>query len=181
MDGSCNVYALIKSLNRSEKGYFKKHATFHIRTKKGSNYVKIFDAMDAQKVYNEPKLIKKFRHERFVHQLPVAKNYLYNIILESLEAYHHSSVMELRSLMNKAEILTDRGLYLSAKKILKKAKGMAVEYKKLNYTAEISLMEQSIHRLEYDIKALKQGIENIPKEIKLSNVKITLMYSFPKK
>lgn len=63
MDGSCNVYALIKSLNRSEKGYFKKHATFHIRTKKGSNYVKIFDAMDAQKVYNEPKLIKKFRHD----------------------------------------------------------------------------------------------------------------------
>ena len=61
MENPGGLFALIKSLNKSEKGYFKKYANFHVRNNEQNNYTKIFDAIDLQKVYNEPKLIKKFK------------------------------------------------------------------------------------------------------------------------
>lgn len=161
MEKSGNLYQLIKSLTKSEKGYFKKYATFHIRSTDGSNYIKIFNAIDAQSTYSEQKLINKFKYERFINQFAVAKNYLYNIILESLEAYHHSGAMELRGLLNRIEILTDKGLYTHAKKLLKKARRMADEMKMLTYIDEMNVLEQSIHRLQYDVEGLKESLENL--------------------
>jgi hypothetical protein len=84
-----SLFTLIKSLNKTEKGYLKKHSNFHVINDR-NNYIKIFDAINAQDVYNEDKLLKKIKNERFIKQFAVAKNYLYDIILESLEAYNKS-------------------------------------------------------------------------------------------
>ena len=165
METSGGLFALIKSLNKSEKGYFKKYANFHVRNNEKNNYTKIFDAIDLQKTYSEAKLIKKFKNERFINQFAVAKNYLYNMILASLEAYTKTVTIELRSLLNRVEILADKGLYTQAKKILKKAKKIALEYEKLTYVAEINLLEQSILRQEYDTRGLKDNVENFTQEI----------------
>lgn len=165
METSGGLFALIKSLNKSEKGYFKKYANFHVRNNEKNNYTRIFDAIDLQKTYSEAKLIKKFKNERFINQFAVAKNYLYNMILASLEAYTKTVTIELRSLLNRVEILADKGLYTQAKKVLKKAKKIAIEYEKLTYIAEINLLEQSILRLEYDTKGLKDNVENFTQEI----------------
>ena len=166
MEKSGNLYLLIKSLTKSEKGYFKKYASFHIRSSEGSNYIKIFNAIDAQLVYDEHKLIKKFKQERFINQFSVAKNYLYNIILESLEAYHYSNNKEIRSLLNKIELLTDRGLYVQAKKLLKKVRKMAEDHKLSGYISEIDILEQSILRLQYDMENLKEVVESLKKGTK---------------
>src|SRR3954471_3492592 len=165
MENSGGLFALIKSLNKSEKGYFKKYANFHVRNNEQNNYTKIFDAIDLQKIYNEPKLIKKFKEERFINQFAVAKNYLYNMILASLEAYTKNVTIELRSLMNRIELLSDKGLYTQARKILKKAKKIALENEKLSYLSEINLLEQSILRFEYDAKGLKENVQNFTQEI----------------
>lgn len=165
MENPGGLFALIKSLNKSEKGYFKKYANFHVRKNEQNNYTKIFDAIDLQKIYNEPKLIKKFKDERFINQFAVAKNYLYNMILASLEAYTKNINIELRSLMNRVELLSDKGLYTQARKILKKAKKIALEYEKLSYLSEINLLEQSILRFEYDAKTLKENVQNFTQEI----------------
>jgi hypothetical protein len=166
METTDNLFALIKSLNKSEKGYFKKHANFHVRNNEKNNYTKIFDAIDLQKVYSEPKLLKKFKGERFINQFAVAKNYLYDMVLESLEAYNKTITIELRSLMNRVEILVDKGLHTQAKKILKKAKKIALEREKFSYISEINLMEQSIYRLQHDTKSLKNNVEMLAYEIK---------------
>ena len=139
MKTSDNLFKLVKSLSKSEKGYFKKYANFHVRNEQ-NNYTKIFDAIDNQKEYEEKKLLQKFRTERFINQFAVAKNYLYDMILESLEAYHKNSTTEIRSILNRIEILVDKGLHSQAKKLLKKAKEMAITNEKLTYIPELSLI-----------------------------------------
>ncbi|OFY84630.1 MAG: hypothetical protein A3F72_01345 [Bacteroidetes bacterium RIFCSPLOWO2_12_FULL_35_15] len=164
MKTSDNLFRLIKSLNKSEKGYFKKYANFHVRNEQ-NNYTKIFDAIDTQKEYNENKLFRKFREERFINQFAVAKNYLYDMILESLEAYHKNSTTQIRSLLNRIEILVDKGLHSQAKKLLKKAKEMAITYEKLTYIPEINLMEESIYRMQYSVGDIKDNSSKLIEEI----------------
>ncbi len=87
MGASDDLFQLIKSMSRSEKGYFKKYASKHTIGEKNS-YVKLFDAIDAQAAYDEDALKQKFRNDRFVSSLYSTKNYLFNLALKSLSAYH---------------------------------------------------------------------------------------------
>jgi hypothetical protein len=177
MKTSSGLFKLIKSLNKSEKGYFKKYANFHVRNEQ-NNYTKIFDAIDRQNEYDEKKILKKFRNERFVNQFAVAKNYLYEMILESLEAYHKNSTTEIRSILNRIEILVDKGLYSQAKKLLKKVKEMAILHEKLTYIPEINLMEQSIYRMHYDVGDLRDNSDNLIEEIEVCAMKIKNMAEY---
>lgn len=177
MKTSDNLFKLIKSLNKSEKGYFKKYANFHVRNDQ-NNYTRIFDAIDLQKEYNEKKLLQKFRNERFVNQFAVAKNYLYDMILESLEAYHKNSTTEIRSLLSRIEILVDKGLHTQAKKLLKKAKDMALFNEKLTYIPEINLMEQSIYRMQYNVGDLKDNSDKLIEEIEQCAMRIKNMAEY---
>lgn len=177
MKTSNGLFKLIKSLNKSEKGYFKKYANFHVRNEQ-NNYTKIFDAIDLQKEYDEKKILKKFKNERFVNQFAVAKNYLYEMILESLEAYHKNSTTEIRSILNRIEILVDKGLYSQAKKLLKKVKEMAILHEKLTYIPEINLMEQSIYRMHYDVGDLRDNSDNLIEEIEVCAMKIKNMAEY---
>jgi hypothetical protein len=161
-----SLFTLIKSLNKTEKGYLKKHSSFHVINKKRNNYIKIFDAIDAQDVYDEFKLLKKFKNERFINQFAVAKNYLYDIILESLEAYNKTLISELRSSLNRVEILVGKGLFKQAKKILKKTKKNAVDREEFTYVLEINLLEQSIDRLQHNEEELKNNMDTWAHETK---------------
>src|SRR6218665_922920 len=174
---SDNLFKLIKSLSKSEKGYFKKYANFHVRNDQ-NNYTRIFDAIDAQSEYDEKRLVKKFAGERLVNQFAVAKNYLYEMVLESLEAYHKNSTTEIRSILNRIEILVDKGLHSQAKKLLKKAKEMAITHEKLTYIPEINLMEQSIYRMQYNVGDLKDNSDNLIEEIEICAMKIKNMAEY---
>lgn len=167
-----HLFTLIKALNKTEKGYLKRHANFHVVKNERNNYIKIFNAIDAQKIYDEPKLLKKFKEERFIIQFAVAKNYLYDIILESLEAYNKTFTIELRSALSRAEILVSKGLLKQAKRVLKKAKKNAVEQEEHTYVLEIKLLEQSIDRLQHNEEELKNNVETDADEIKKTVAKI---------
>lgn len=177
MRATDHLFKLIKSLSRTEKGYFKKYANFHVRNNE-NNYTKIFDAIEIQEEYDEERVLKKFKKERFTKQFAVAKNYLYDMILESLESYHNSSTGEIRSMMNRVEILIDKGLHTQAKKLLKKAKDKAIEHEKLTYIPEINLMEQSIYRMQYNLGGLKDNSDNLIEEIEQCAMKIKNMAEY---
>src|ERR1035437_5648878 len=121
MRPSDHLFDLIRSLNPSEKRHFSLYAHRHIVGEE-NNYLKLFDAIDKQQEYDEVALKKKFSHEKFVQQIHVAKNYLYSLILKSLNEYHSadSSNIQLRELLNSAEILFGKGLYKQSSKILRK-------------------------------------------------------------
>ncbi|MFI5150616.1 MAG: hypothetical protein ACHQRM_12835 [Bacteroidia bacterium] len=145
MVASENLFELIKSLSSSEKGYFRKQASLLVRGDE-NNYMKLFQAIDGQAVYNEKALLKKFAREKFTNNFSVAKNYLYDLILKSLESYHSDVDAELKSLVRRVEILYQRGLHGHCEKLLVKAKNLAKRYDDQIQLAELLSIETEIWR-----------------------------------
>lgn len=90
----------------------------------GNNYIRLFDAIDAMKVYDEEALMRKFEGEKFTRQISVAKNYLYRAILKSLKTIRRprSKKEEILSLLAEVNILFEKRLYGQCKKLLRRAK-----------------------------------------------------------
>ena len=159
MKASNDLFQLIKSLTKSEKGYFKKINSIHIRGEK-NNYMRLFEAIDKQEVFDEHKIILQFKGDTFTNQLSVAKNYLYNLILKSLEQYYSSINSELRSLLNQLEILFNKKLFKQAEKILERAKKTAQKYENTHYTLQLFVWENRLLiQLSYKGKT-KEEIEH---------------------
>lgn len=128
MRGSNDIFDLIKSLEKSEKRYFK------LQMKKSDsnlqqNMVLLFDAIDKQKTYNEKKIKQKFAGKTFIKRLTVTKTRLYNAILKSLEAYYSSSHSDsnLTGIVEQVEILFEKGLFKQAQNLLFTIKKKALE------------------------------------------------------
>lgn len=127
------LFALISSLSRGEKRHFKSYAK---RESEGSNlkYLQLFDILDKQKVLDESDLSSHFDKR----QLPNLKRHLYSQIMVSLKLQQSQSsvAIQLRELLDYANILYSRGLYLQSLKIIAKAKVLAT---KIN--EELSLLQ----------------------------------------
>lgn len=134
------LFQLIKSLSSSEKGYVKKYCA---RNGAGAAYLKLFDAVEKQVVYDEEAIKKKFKKEKFVNQFSVAKNYLIKAILKSLRSYHAESSknIQVHELLVEIEILQGKRLAGLSQKLLRKAKKIALESELYNHYAEISFWD----------------------------------------
>lgn len=131
------LFSLIHSLNQAEKRYFK---IFCFSQKVNNNYLKLFEVLVKQGNYDEAKIRKKFKGERFLKQLHVTKNYLYQLILKSLRNYHStiSSDAEIKSLLRNVEILFNKELYEVSFSELKKAEKLARRFE--NQTALLEIL-----------------------------------------
>jgi hypothetical protein len=127
-----DLFQLIKSLEQAEKRYFKVFTTMHIKGGESNNYARLFDAIDKLEVYDEEEIKKQFKGEKFINQIHVAKNYLYNNILKSLRLFHaeRSKLNELMDILKDVQILYDKSLYKQCRKLLDKAKKIAITYEK---------------------------------------------------
>jgi hypothetical protein len=133
---SNNLYVLIKSLTSTEKGYVKKQSSVHVIGEQ-NKYIKLFEAIDKQKEYDEKELIKKFKDDPILNNFSVAKNYLFKFILKCLESYHTNIKSELRSTLNHIEILHNKNLPQVAKKMLIKAKAITKQHELYEFMEEI--------------------------------------------
>lgn len=129
MKPSEDLFQLIKSLTKSEKRYFKRFC-IQYSTGKKNNYLKLFDFIDKQKVYDESKIKEKFKHERFIKQLSVVKDYLSKLILKSLITMTNSSNLfyELRQSVAECELLIMRGLFNQSYKKSRAIKKLCYKY-----------------------------------------------------
>jgi tetratricopeptide (TPR) repeat protein len=120
MKGSDELFQLIRSMSKSEKRYFKLHASLQGSRK---NYLELFDAIDRQKEYDEEKIRSRFAGETFLKQLNVTKHYLYELILRVLRAYHsdYTTGTQIRDLLKSADILYEKRLEDQALKLADKA------------------------------------------------------------
>ena len=127
------LFRLIHSMTKNEKIYFKKFAQRHVIGEKNS-YVKLFDALNNQKTYVETNLLRKFKNESFIIHLSATKNYLFNLILRSLEQFDSSNQMEdkLQTQIRHIHILFQKGLIKEAQKLLRSSKKMAYDYEATN-------------------------------------------------
>lgn len=140
------LFSLIKSLNMSEKRHFKIFASRHIIGGDENNYVKLFDAIDKQKKYDEQKLLQK---EKF-NQLSLQKNRLYEIILKSLRTYHTNLSVntELKGIVHNVEILFTKGLYEQCEKMIAKGKKIANKYEMYLHLLELFKWEFKLMQIQ---------------------------------
>ena len=124
-----DLHALINSMTGHEKRFFKLSS----RQAGEKKYLALFDAVAAQKEYDEEEIKEKFKGENLVRHLPAEKNHLYNLILKSLRDYHTNVERTIADLQHNASILTNKGLYVQAERALKK--GLALAEKIGHHTA----------------------------------------------
>ena len=137
MKPSEDLHQLIKNMSMSEKRYFKIHSTRHV-IGYNNNYIHLFDEIDKQAEYDEAKVKKVFSKETFIKHLPSEKNYLYNHILDSLNAFHKDRTFLTRysNVLMNIEILYNKGLFEQCRKVIQKAKKEAYLLEKFSKSSK---------------------------------------------
>lgn len=110
-----NLFYLVKSLKKAEKRYFTLYATQQGNSK---NYLRLFEAIDAQSEYDEPALIEEFRNESFSNHFSVAKKYLYDSILKSLKLFFADYCISIKipDTIKEMRVLLNKGMFKQALK-----------------------------------------------------------------
>ncbi|MDQ3101613.1 MAG: hypothetical protein M3R08_09520, partial [Bacteroidota bacterium] len=153
----------IKSLTKSEKRFFKLHSSLQSGDK---NYLRIFDAIDKQKVYDEEALKKFFSKETFIKHLPSEKNHLYKLILKALRAYHAESSVSgiLKQEIKNIEILYQKALYVECNKLLHRAKRIARDNERFYYWFELLSWEKMLLEEAYESGEFTKDLDALIEE-----------------
>lgn len=149
------LFLLIKSMSKSEKRHFKLFTSKN-ELQNGKDYLRLFDAIDSQKTYDEEAIVKKFKDEPYFSQLRSVKLYLYNQLIKSLKSLHEesSSRILLENFLIEIEILFQKQLYKSCTRVIRRAKACAKKYE--NHTKMLDLI-----RWEHKVAMYIQDVEHI--------------------
>lgn len=133
MSGKVNeaLFDLVKSMSKSEKRYFKLMSSRHTIGDE-NNYVRLFDYLDRQPVYDEEEVFAYFKGEAFLNRFSITKKRLYDHVLSALDSFHAGASVEaqLYKMLHSADILFDRSLYEQSRRVLRSAEKLAVRYEK---------------------------------------------------
>lgn len=138
------LFDLILSMSISEKTFFKKYSNRY--SLKSNQYLKLFDAIKKQQTYDEEKLLKKLKNEPFVKHFAVTKNYLYQAVLQSLEAYYRDYIpkAQLFQYHNQIQVLIHKCLYTQAEQLLKKTKVLALKEEYYDILCQLNYLEMTL-------------------------------------
>lgn len=141
---STDIFDLIKSLNASEKRYFKLYVQRH--STEECNSLKLFDYIDGLEKYDEQTLLKTFKNESFTKKFAITKARLYDNVLAALNAYHQSKSIQadLYKALNSVEILFEKALYDQCKKILRSAAKLAEKHEEYETLLQIHKWEKKL-------------------------------------
>lgn len=146
---SNQLFELIHCLNKSEKRYFKLHASRHTIGEQ-NNYITLFDYMADQKEYDEKKLFNHFKNKPFLNQFSTTKSRLYQLILKSLDLFHSNNSVDAQifTTIHSADILFNKGLYKQSEKLFRQAEKQAEKHQKLNLILEIKEKQKKLFEKE---------------------------------
>ncbi len=154
MRTSDELFKLIKALKPSEKRYFKIYAKKHVLKGK-NNYLKLFEVIERQEVYDEDLVIAHFPGQTFVKHLSSLKPYLFKLILESLHLYHTDIASGIKEQIHWITILYEKGLYASGYKMLVKIKESAASYERFCDVLEILEWEERYLFAMLDVRKME--------------------------
>jgi hypothetical protein len=120
------LFILIHSMDKNEKGYFKKFAG--LSGQKNSVYVRLFDCISGMKEYDTTKVKAAFKGEKVSKHISVTKHYLKNLIIRALRNYNEEQMPYVQDNMALADthIMLSKELYKSAGKRILKEKQNAI-------------------------------------------------------
>lgn len=150
--GSDNLYQLIHSLGKAEKRYFKRFSNLHVKGRQ-NKYVKLFDHLEQQKVYDEAAVIRELRDKKFTGNFSQAKAALYKLILKSLRNFHHQSMVEI----NFNDQLSDIHI-LFKKKLFGQAKEIVDRLYQSDYAADKPLKIMGLNNLDFTLAVKSNDI-----------------------
>ena len=171
-EGSEALFQLIKSLKQSEKRYFKLQSELDASDRK---YLRLFEIIDIKKEYDEIEILQKAPEIKKT-QLSNLKAHLYKKLLQSIRQYNQKSVIDIqiREMIDHAQLLFNRSLYDQCVDILKKAKRKAQKIDNLELQLEILKWEKIIlmqtigadtesrvNRIIADVRDVNQRINNV--------------------
>jgi hypothetical protein len=138
-----NLFALIKSLSKSEKRQFKLFAN-RLEVNKDAKFLQLFDLLDKMKDYKEEDILKSKIVKKV--QLANLKNHLYGQILVSLRMHptNQNIRLQIREQLDFATILYHKGLFKQSLKLLDKVKVYALVNEEKNIAYEIIELEKVI-------------------------------------
>ena len=141
------LFQLIKSLEKSEKRYFKLYIK-RSSSRQDLKIIQLFDAIDKGNDYNEKLLLKKLPTIE-KPQLANLKSHLYKELLASLRLLKstESIDLQLHEQLDYARILYNKGLYLQSLKILERVKDLAKAYHQESFLIQVISLEKKIETL----------------------------------
>lgn len=139
-----DLFELIKSMSGREKGYFRRHSRAY-SDKSDRTYLLLFDAIDAQDVYDEAAILAACP-QILPRQLPNLKRYLDSAILTVLEKYHATDdpVHRIWKDIRQIEILLRKRLLKQATRLHRRAKRNAAKYEVFPAQLELINMERRL-------------------------------------
>ncbi|MCH2042563.1 MAG: hypothetical protein MK212_00360 [Saprospiraceae bacterium] len=155
------------------------------------NYILLFDTIARQKEYDEVKIRRKFRGEKFVKNLPVTKKYLYKLVLDTLTHLYKPENPENKVLdkLRQMGVLWDKGLYKLAKKHLTELKQLVAEHQLVFYQPRVLDWEIKLERnafafsstspesLDSFMTAYREAGETLCNLIQYRNLSTELLFS----
>ena len=145
-----DLFLLIKSLNASEKRYFKLFADRQ-GSGKSKSYLKVFDLMDGQEdIYDENLLKRKLKVRSEIDALPRTKVYLHDMIMKSMRLYRSEKdvASEVFDLIQDELFYTEKGLIGMRAKTMKRAKELAYTHD-LMYLLLAIIQRERVYALKY--------------------------------
>jgi hypothetical protein len=117
---------LIHGLTGAEKRYFRRFAQ-GLGGEGDRVYLRLYDFLASDPAGDDAAIRAHFAGEKFLHQLPVAKRYLHDLILDALRAFDRgkSPSLELADRLNKIELLFRRRLYKGARRQVQQMRKLA--------------------------------------------------------
>lgn len=142
------LFLLIRSMTMSEKRYVKIYLSNNYSKKQLEDYLKLFDAIEGLRKYDEALLKNNLIGETLIKRIKKIKNSLSDVIMEGLEKYHSDSLdAKLRSKINQIEILFWKRLFKQCSMVLSKTKNIAAKNERWEMLMEI--MEWERRLLQY--------------------------------
>ncbi|MGB3080696.1 MAG: hypothetical protein WBB31_16565, partial [Saprospiraceae bacterium] len=140
------LFQLILSLQKHEKRNFKLYMQRN-SSKEDMKVIRLFDALDTMKEYDEDVLLKKATSLK-KQQLSNAKAHLYRQILSSLRLLENSNIdILLHEQLDNARILYNKGLYSQSLKLLDRVKEMAKAHNQVSLLVQVLFLEKKIETL----------------------------------
>ncbi len=168
------LFALIKSLSKSEKRQFKLYVG-RLGGNADANFIALFNVMEKQQAYKERLILNNTNIKK--QQLSNSKAHLYKQLLVSLKLspLHQNAKSQIREQIDFATILYNKGLYKQGLKLLDKAKTSALENEENNLAYEIVELEKTIES-QYITRSLNNRADILSvqaKELSIKNVMIS--------
>ncbi len=184
---SDSLFTLVKSLSKSEKRYFRLSQS-NAGDKK---FLRLFELMEAQKDFDEDAILRA-EPNLDPGQFSNLKAHLYTKILKALRDFSLKSVpsIEIRELIDEAQILFNKSLYQQCAKRLKKAEKLANETDNLELQLVIlkwqkqvlthTLDRENQHYVEEVVKKSQEVTERITNINTFSNLQARLQALYRK-